>query len=354
VTRGSLLLFLSISVLPVLVTALSNQTAPRDQTGLILSEFIFDKAPFAACHASTIVETRSELLAAWFGGKEEGSPDVGIWTSRRGAKGWSEPVEVANGVQDSGERFPCWNPVLYQAPGGPLLLFYKVGPSPSRWWGMLVTSTDAGRTWAKPRRLPDGILGPIKNKPVLLPDRTLLCGSSTEHAGWRVHMERTADLGRTWEQTNALNDGKEFGAIQPTILLYPPDRIQILCRSRQGVITENWSYDGGKGWSPMRATSLPNPNAGIDAVMLRDGRALLVYNHTLRGRSPLNVAVSRDGKEWRAALVLEDQPGEYSYPAVIQTSDGLVHVTYTWKRERIKHVVIDSERFVLREMRAGQ
>ena len=85
-----------------------------------------------------------------------------------------------------------------------------------------------------------------------------------------------------------------------------------------------------------------------------DGRALVVYNHTSRGRSPLNMAVSSDGKTWKAALVLEDQPGEYSYPAVIQTADGLVHVTYTWKRQRIKHVVIDPRKLVLRDMAGGR
>ena len=55
----------------------------------------------------------------------------------------------------------------------------------------------------------------------------------------------------------------------------------------------------------------------------------------------MNVAISRDGKKWQASLVLENGPGEYSYPAVIQTSDGLVHITYTWKRQRIKHVVFE-------------
>ena len=88
--------------------------------------------------------------------------------------------------------------------------------------------------------------------------------------------------------------------------------------------------------------------------MLSDGRALVVYNHTERGRSPLNVAVSRDGLQWQAALVLEDQPGEYSYPAVIQSSDGRVHATYTWKRQRIKHVVIDPAKLQSRAMPDGR
>ena len=88
-------------------------------------------------------------------------------------------------------------------------------------------------------------------------------------------------------------------------------------------------------------TSLPNPNSGIDAVTLRDGRHLIVYNHATEGRTPLNVAVSRDGRRWDPVVVLERDPGEYSYPAVIQSGDGRVHITYTWKRQRIKHVAID-------------
>ena len=166
-------------------------------------------------------------------------------------------------------------------------------------------------------------------------------------------MEYTRDLA-TWKKSQDLNDKTQFGAIQPTILRYSTGQVQILCRSRQQSITESWSTDGGRSWSPMKATVLPNPSSGIDAVSLSDGRALLVYNHTEKARSPLNVALSADGKLWKAALVLEDQPGEYSYPAVIQTSDGLVHATYTWKRQRIKHVVIDPRRLVLRDMPDGR
>jgi predicted neuraminidase len=109
-------------------------------------------------------------------------------------------------------------------------------------------------------------------------------------------------------------------------------------------VFETWSADGGKTWTPLALTALPNPSAGTDAVTLSDGRHVLVYNHTPKGRTPLNLAVSRDGRLWEAALVLENEPGEYSYPAVIQTPDGLIHTTYTWKRLRIKHVVLDPKR----------
>jgi predicted neuraminidase len=219
---------------------------------------------------------------------------------------------------------------------------------------MLKTSADAGATWSEARRLPDGILGPIKNKPVQLADGSILCPTSTEHDGWRVHFERSTDGGRTWTATGPLNDGRTIGAIQPSILFHSPTRLQAIGRTRQGKLFEIWSEDGGKRWGEMRLTALPNPNAGTDAVTLADGRHLLVYNHTPRGRTPLNVAVSKDGKQWQAAVVLEKEPGEYSYPAVIQTADGLVHITYTWKRQRVKHVVLDPKKLALREIKDGQ
>ncbi len=310
-------------------------------TPVVQSEFIFDAAPFASCHASTICVANDGLVAAWFGGKREGADDVGIWLARRDEKAWSSPVEVATGEQSDGKRFPCWNPALFQAPAaGPLILFYKVGSSPSKWWGMMKTSTDGGATWSPATRLPDGILGPIKDKPVLLADGTLICPSSTEDHGWQIHMEFTHDFGKTWEKTPALNDGTTTGLIQPTILIHG-NELHLLCRSRQKSIYQTRSKDGGRTWDPVSPTTLPNPNSGIDAVTLKDGRSLVVYNHTERGRSPLNVAASRDGKDWKMALVLEDQPGEYSYPAIIQSPDGLVHVTYTWNRKKIKHVAID-------------
>jgi predicted neuraminidase len=203
-----------------------------------------------------------------------------------------------------------------------------------------MTSVDGGKTWSCPSRLPDGFLGPIKNKPVQLPNGRILCPSSTEDAGWHSHMEITDDLGRTWQRVGPINHGQGFAAIQPTLLIYPDSPLQALCRSRQGVITESWSQDGGKIWSKMAATSLPNPNSGIDATTLRDGRQLLVYNHSSQERTPLNLALSEDGKRWEMISTLENGAGEFSYPAVIQTSDGLVHVTYTHRRDTIKHVTI--------------
>jgi predicted neuraminidase len=309
------------------------------------------------CHASTIAETKSGLVAAWFGGEREKSPDVGIWVSRNVDGQWSRPVEVADGVQSEQLRYPCWNPVLFSPKKGPLMLFYKVGPSPSRWWGMMMTSRDEGKTWSTPHKLGKDkkigeLIGPVKNKPIELEDGSILCGSSTEHDGWRVHFELTRDGGRTWEVIGPINDGREFGAIQPSILTWGEGGMQAICRSEQGVIVQSRSKakDGGRTWGRMTATELPNPNAGIDAVSLKDGRGLLVYNHTARGgefpsgRNMLNVAVSSDGTQWKPVLTLEREKGEFSYPAVIQTSDGMVHITYTYQRQSVKHVVLDPQK----------
>jgi predicted neuraminidase len=310
---------------------------------LVKSEFVYETAPFSSCHASTIVRTREGLLvAAWFGGTRERAPDVCIWMSRNEGGQWTAPAEVGNGVQADGSRHPCWNPVLFQPTDGPLMLFYKVGPSPSRWWGMLRTSDDGGRTWHEACRLPAGILGPIKNKPVQLPTGEILCPSSTEDHGWRVHFERTSDQGKTWTATGPVNDGKEIAAIQPSILFHGGGRLEAVGRTQQKRIFEIWSEDGGLTWGRMALGSLPNPSAGTDAVTLRDGRHLIVYNHSEVGRSLLKIAVSRDGRAWTPVLTLEDEPGaEFSYPACIQTPDGLVHVTYTWKRQRIRHAAVD-------------
>lgn len=327
----------------------------NEPPGVIVKEFVYETAPFPSCHASTIESTPAGLVVAYFGGSDEGNDDVGIWVSRHEEGQWTAPAEVANGVESANKRYPCWNPVLHQAPGGPLCLFYKVGPSPIRWWGMLITSTDHGKTWSSPRRLPDGILGPIKNKGVAVGGE-LLCPSSTEHDNglWQAHLERTPDLGTRWTKTDPIADPDKLLPIQPTLLVHDDDKLQMLCRSKKRKIAETWSSDGGRTWSPLSATVLPNPNSGIDAVRLNDGRFLLVYNHAPLGRSPINVAISRDGKLWRAAAPLETERGEFSYPAVIVTPDGHAHVTYTWKRKKIRHVEIDPATLSLKDMPNGE
>jgi predicted neuraminidase len=333
------------------------------KTGILVDEFIYTEAPFPQAHASTIAETPTGLIAAWFGGTKEGNKDVCIWTSKLVNNKWTAPEKVAEGIIDDTTRYACYNPVLFYAPNGELLLFYKIGPNVAGWTGWMMRSKDNGKIWSKPEALPTGFLGPIKNKPILV-NNTLICPSSTEKNGWKVHFEYTNDFGKTWTKSIDINDGTIVSAIQPSILTYKDGSMQVLCRSKNRTINESWSKDGGKTWSEMKASSLPNNNSGTDAVTLKDGRQLLVYNHVKPAdslpngkgaRTPLNVAVSKDGSAWFAALILEDSPvSQYSYPSVIQTKDGMVHIVYTWRRERIKHVMIDPSKLKLEPILNGQ
>jgi predicted neuraminidase len=230
------------------------------------------------------------------------------------------------------------------------------------------TSSDGGRTWSKAQRIICGLIGPDKKKPIQLTDGTILAPSAIEDSnGWRVHIERSADNGKTWTKIGPINPEAKIGAIQPTLLTYPDGRIQMLCRTRSehGFMAQSWSKDGGLTWSPLEASALPNNNSGIDGVTLKDGRQLLVYNHSTRtqpgmghkGRGILNVALSSDGLAWEAALILDylDESGkQFSYPAVIQTKDGLIHIVYTWHRKRIKHVVLDPEKLQTVPMPEGK
>jgi len=326
--------------------------------------FSLDDRPTPSCHAATLVELPSgDVAAAWFGGTSEPHIDNVIWFARQSNGVWTRPIQVADGTEGEDRDHRTGNPVLFQPAGGPLMLFYKVvDPEVGRassWWGMLTTSTNNGESWTEPRRLGTSeklgrgnpnLIGPVKNKPVMLKDGAILCASSTEHDGWKLHFELTRDLGKTWEVIGPISSPGGFSAIQPSVLFHKAGRMQVLCRSREGVLTQSWSQDGGSTWSPIAPTHLPNPNAGTDAVTLDDGRHLLVYNHTLKGgafpasRNMLNIALSDDGRSWRPAVTLERAAGEYSYPAVIQTHDGYIHIAYTWKRQSIRHVVLDPER----------
>lgn len=323
-----------------------------ESTSLILrSEFIFEDAPFASCHASTIAETTDgTLVAAWFGGSREGAGDVAIWSSylEKGSERWSAPIRV--GTADE-ENTPCWNPVLFQPKDERLCLFYKQGKQISQWQGVLLFSDDNGKTWTDRRILPEYFIGPVKNKPVQLNDGTILCASSSEHNGWKVHFEFIPAFDKTWSRTEAINDINQVQAIQPTILKHKNGSLQAICRNRNGNgnLLSSWSDDNGKTWSKLTDLGLPNPNSGVDAVTLKDGRFLLVYNHSninSGGRNVLNIAVSDDGIEWKAVVALENDEGEFSYPSVIQSKEGLVHIVYTWKRKKIRRVSIDPQKIM--------
>ncbi|MCU0384916.1 MAG: exo-alpha-sialidase [Flavihumibacter sp.] len=322
-----------------------NQQLPS--VTILKQENIVDSPPFASCHASTIVDIPgNRLLAAWFAGPHESHKEVLIYTAIHENGTWSQSQAVADGIINDTLRYPTWNPVLFRTQSGKLALFYKVGPNPREWWGEYKISNDEGKTWSAAVKLPEGILGPIKNKPIQLKDGSILHPSSTESLDekiWHIHLEKSDNNFQNWSRININNDS--FGVIQPSILTYPNGDLQLLSRSRQNYIIQTWSKDNGATWGPLSKTSLPNPNAGSDAVTLHNGWQLLVYNPLpagkdwWNGRNRLNVAVSKDGNGWQDILKLENHPeGEYSYPAVIQDRDNIVHITYTLDRKNIRYV----------------
>ncbi len=383
---------------------------PTRNTAILSDEFLYEKASFPECHGATIAALKNgDLVASFFGGTKERNPDCCIWVCRKpkGSQEWTAPRLAADGIfslkdpqaalagidstctpvrDEKGKliarRKACWNPVLFQIPGGDLILFYKIGLKVSDWTGWLVRSRDGGRTWSKREPLPEGFLGPIKNKPEYINGR-IICPSSTEGSnGWRVHFEISDDKGKSWKMVGPLDaelsvptqnrkkggvnvDDQEGGeaikgegakpvyAIQPSILKHKDGRLQVLCRTRNAQIATAWSNDNGDTWSKVTLLDVPNNNSGTDAVTMKDGRHILIYNHfsTLPGtpkgpRTPLCVAISEDGINWKPVLTLEDSPiSQYSYPSIIQGKDGKLHAIYTWRRQRIKYAEIDPTKF---------
>ena len=316
-------------------------------------------------HASTVVELKDgDVMAAWFGGSREGAPDVAIYGARLHGGAWSAPAELARAM-----GVPCWNPVLFHTRDGRLWLYYKYGPKPATWAGARKWSRDEGRTWSNEERLPPGILGPIKDKPLVLPDGVIVSGSSVESAGWNAWIERSADNGNTWtkfgpitvpESADVPDDSTiaeirsklaptgghypprtiTVGIIQPSVVWVGWHHLRFYARSqtRSALIAVSDSEDDGRSWTQAHFIALPNPNSGIDAVRLKDGRVVLAFNNSFDKRSPLNLAISADGEHFRVFQTLEDGLGEYSYPALVEAANGDLLVTYTWQRQTIKFV----------------
>lgn len=303
---------------------------------------------FNQCHASTLEETiNGQLLASWFGGSHEGNKDVVIWGSIFDNETWSQPNIWADGWLDN-VQYPCWNPVLFRQKGKKeIFLYYKIGPNPREWWGMVKISNDNGKTWSSPSKLPKGILGPIKNKPIELSNNEIISPSSIELSEnrWVSHVEKSTDNQKTWKSF-PIDHNSKYNVIQPSLLMHSNGHLQVLCRSKEGKVISSFSTNNGINWTPLTSTNLVNPNSAIDAIAYKD-MFLIVYNPDIpgkdwwQGRSKLRLAISKDGINWKDITTLENEDtGEFSYPTIFKDSNDKIHITYTYNRKAIKHIIL--------------
>lgn len=320
----------------------SSKVAHMDT--LPLKGFLFgDDRPFPECHASSVIHLADgRFIAVWFGGTEEKNDDVGIWMVKGKPGHWEKPFEVAKINNE-----PHWNPVLFQSPQGKIFLFFKVGKEIAQWETWVKTSSDTGKTWSDAYELVKGDRGgrgPVRNKMIVLSDGSWLAGASNENGGWNVFFDRSADEGKTWQSTPYVKVNPKLisgkGVIQPTMWESGPGQIHALLRSTAGVICQTDSKDGGKTWSEVYKTGLPNPNSAIDVARLSDGTLVLACNPDDKNwgsRGTLALLISSDnGHTWNKRIWIEqgNKDDEFSYPAVISFGDTVM-VTYTWKREKI-------------------
>jgi predicted neuraminidase len=301
------------------------------------SELIFERIPYApAHHCSTIAEaTNGDLLVLWYGGSYESADDQTLFLSRRkkGERTWSRPeVLIRNSAQPPG------NAVIFRVGDDRLFIVWArmEASRPLRrggGWGqtrlLYRTSNDHGITWSKDELFLDGVLEGLRNPPLALTNGGVLLPLGHSFA-------QTLDSGNTWQRL-----GNVTGGGQPTLIERSDGTFLTFLRKRPHIM-QTESRDRGRSWSPPVAIELKNPDAGICMTRLRGGNIILVYNDSDKARTPLSITRSLDeGKTWESPLALESNPGEYSYPCVIQTRDGKLHITYTFRRYSIKHVEMD-------------
>lgn len=291
----------------------------------------FQKTP--SCHSVALVALPGgDVLSVWFAGQKEFSPDSAHYTSQ-----WSKQTKT-------------WGPVslLWDVPekqaGNPRLCFDRTGVL----WAILPvndgkwcngggkfyyrTSADQGKTWSEPVHKPelDLLLG--KNKPLLLENGEMLIPVDHEldKTSAVLVLDPSTEQWTLGETIRLPNDAR---CLQPSLVEIRGNRLLAFLRSDTPRIWRTVSGDNGRTWGDPQETALKHNDSGVDAVRLNSGRLLLVFNDVddREIRTPLSMAVSDDeGETWSKPIVLEDADGDFSYPAVIQSDDGLIHVAYTY------------------------
>jgi predicted neuraminidase len=330
---------------------------PPDTAPLYREELIDQNSPHPMSHVASICELPDgRLAAAWYAGSREGASDVAIYLSTRAPADarWSPPRAIVTRESATNDlnRYikKVGNSVIFAGPTGKLWLIF-VTVSVGGWSGSslnLTTSTDGGSTWTRSQRL---TLGPffnlselVKNAPVALADGGWAVPIYHELAGTFPEM---LWLGETSGDTLATKSriGAGWTGYQPS--LEPLDTVRAVAFLRDDgplkAISVTRSEDAGRTWSPPQPLGLPNPDSGLDAIRLRDGRLLVAFNDSVRGRENVRLALSADeGRTWtRFATLAEEPGGDFSYPFLMQSRSGDVHLVYTWQRRAVKHTVFN-------------
>jgi predicted neuraminidase len=325
---------------------------------LYREQVINPDSPHVMSHVASIGELPDGgLAAAWYAGSREGAGDVAVYFSTRGPADtrWSPPRAIV--TRESAARDlnryikKIGNSLLFADPAGKLWLLY-VTVSIGGWSGSslnLTMSTDRGLSWTRSQRL---TLSPffnlselVKNAPVALADGGWAVPIYHELAGRFPEVLWLHQAGADIRATKTRISAGWYG-YQPALSAL--NSYQAVAVLRDDGVADSVSIarseDAGNTWSPPQSLDLPNPDAGLDAIQLKSGRLLLAFNDSSSDRGNLRLAVSEDeGQTWsRVATVAEEPGGDFSYPFLMQTHNGDVHLVYTWQRKAIKHVVFNT------------
>lgn len=310
-------------------------------------------------HASTMARLpNGEMMTAWFGGTREGASDVSIYASICSPRDnqWSEPFllvdrahlqkDVARSIRKLG------NPLLYVQDGR--LHLFVVSVSYGGWSASSINhawSDDSGKTWSTFHRLQ---LSPLLNISSLV--RCAPIALSEGAIGIPVYHELINKYGE-WlvlDKNGQILDKtripSDCNALQPAIISLNQNEALAFMRNGDsyagGKISVAKTEDGGVSWDQSADLPIHNPNSGISVLRIQDGSLLLAGNSS-SGRSILNLwkNAGKLSDKWELVAQLENtRENEFSYPCLLQDENGDVHLSYTWKRKQIKHVVFHAMR----------
>lgn len=367
VMNAAFSVLLLITVIPVLYRDLPSRAWPDFvlDNGMALNKSMSNMSMGFACedclvpsvHGANVIETHNGgLLATWFGGSREGAKDVVLWGADFSpqTQHWSTPRKIIGPAETQatlGRHIKTvGNSVLVRELPDALLLYY-VTVSVGGWAGSslnVIQSLDDGKTWTEPKRLITSPFANIstlnKSSPVHFSDGSIGLPVYHEFIGKFSEMLRIDRNGRILDKSR-ITYGRH--SIQPLLIPYAPQSALALMRDTgpaPGQIRISRSEDAGMYWSSDKKSSLPNPDSAVAGLRRPDGSLLLIFNDIEVGRNSLALAVSRDdGNSWKTVRHFEQSrtSEEFSYPYLIRSSNGSMHLLYTWNRKRIRHVVFN-------------